>query len=190
MLFATLAILPVSLTRLPTPAPPASSSVAVRAVWRVSPVGLAGSLTASGLTMLLAGCSPIHVAVGGYSCEDVRLLFFPMQRGLVAVQYPLGALSDRADRRCVLIGSCAPVVLASICAAWVNLDRFWLVAAVRVGTAEFIYSTAYANDWAAPDFYVSLSSTLMITWSLSSPVLPAATAALMTVTGPERSPGW
>ena len=189
VLCATLAILPVSLTRLPTPAPPASIAVAVRTVWRVSPVGLAGSLAAGGLTMLLAGFSPIYVAAAGYSREDVGLLFFLMQLGLIAVQYPLGALSDRVDRRHVLIGSCALVVLASICASLVDLDRFWLVAAVFAvwaGATESIYSiaNAYANDRAEPEFYVSLSSTLMIAWSLSSLVLPAATTALMTVYGP------
>ena len=189
VLFATLAILPVSLTSLPTPAAPASISIALRTVWRVSPVGLAGSLAAGGLTMLLAGFSPIYVAAAGYSREDVGLLFFLMQLGLIVVQYPLGALSDRLDRRHVLVGSCALVVLVSFGAAMTDLERFWLVAlvfAVWAGATESIYSiaNAYANDRADPDFYVSLSSTLMIAWSLSSLVLPAATTLLMSFHGP------
>lgn len=187
--FATLAILPVSLTRLPTPPPPASISIAVGAVWQTSPVALVGLLAAGGLTMLLSGFTPIYVTGEGYSREEVGLLFFLMQLGLIAVQYPLGALSDRMDRRYTLIGSCALVVIASLCAAAVDTERFALVAvvfAVWAGATESIYSiaNAYANDRAEPEFYVSLSSTLLVAWSLSSLVLPAVTTALMPLFGP------
>lgn len=188
ILFATLAILPVSLTRLQTPPPPASISIAVRAVWKISPVGLIGLLAAGGLTMLLYGFSPIYLANEGYSREAIGLLLFLMQLGLIAVQYPLGALSDRMDRRYTLIGACLLVVFASLLAALVDVERFWLVVlvfAVWAGATESIYSiaNAYANDRAEPDFYVALSSTLLIAWSLSGLVLPAATTALMPVFG-------
>ncbi len=186
--FATLAILPVSLTRLPTPPPPVSITIAVRKVWSISPVGLVGLLASGGMTMLLIGFSPIYLASEGYSREDVGLFFFLMQLGLIVVQYPLGALSDRMDRRHTLIGGCVLVMVASLCAAAVNIDNFWLVVlvfAVWAGATESIYSiaNAYANDRADPEFYVSMSSTLMIAWSFSGLILPAATTALMPVLG-------
>lgn len=190
ILFATLAILPVSMTRLPTPPPPASIAIAVGAVWKNSPVAFVGLLAAGGLTMLLSGFSPILVASEGYSKEDLGLLYFLMQLGLIVVQYPLGALSDRMDRRYTLIGACALVVMASLAAASVDINSFYLIAlifAVWAGATESIYSiaTAYANDRADPALYVSLSSTLLVAWSLSSMVLPAITTALMPYYGPD-----
>lgn len=190
ILFATLAILPVSMTRLPTPPPPTSIAIHMGAVWKNSPVAFVGLLAAGGLTMLLSGFSPILVASEGYSKEAVGLLFFLMQLGLIAVQYPLGALSDRMDRRYVLIGACSLVVLASLAASLVDIHSFYLIAfifAVWAGATESIYSvaTAYANDRADPELYVSLSSTLLVAWSLSGMVLPAITTALMPHYGPD-----
>lgn len=188
ILFATLALLPVSLTRLPTPPPPASITVAVRAVWRISPVGLTGMFAAGGLTMLLQGFAPIYVADAGYAKGDVGLMVFLMQLGLLVVQYPLGALSDRMDRRYMLIAACALMLVAASLAYGIEPARFFLlviVFAAWTGATESVYSiaNAHANDRADPQYYVSLSSTMLIAWSLSALIIPALATALTPVFG-------
>jgi len=187
--FATLAILPVSLTRLTAPGPPEAVHIAPRAVWRISPVGLVGLLAVGGLTMLLQGFAPIYAAAEGYPQADIALLMFLMQFGMLAVQMPLGALSDRIDRRYVLIGA---AVLVAVCAAIATQaghpHLLWLVLlfAVWSGATESIYAiaNAHANDRADPQYYVSLSSTLMVAWSLSGLVLPGIATALTPIVGP------
>ena len=188
--FSTVALLPVCLTRLPTPPPPASIAIAVGAVWRISPVGLVGLLAVGGLTMLLQGFGPIYVASEGYSKNDVGLLVFLMQLGLIAVQYPLGSLSDRMDRRYVLIGACLLTIVAAMFALGTNPEHFVLIVlvfAVWSGATESIFSVAnaHANDRADPEYYVSLSSTLLVAWSLSGLVVPAMATALTPVFGPQ-----
>ena len=188
--FSAVAILPVSLTRLKTPPPPASVTIAVRAVWRISPVGLVGLLAVGGLTMLVQGFAPIYVTAEGYGKDDVALLMFLMQFGMIAVQYPLGALSDRVDRRLVLIAACALVIAAAGIATRMDLGAFALVVIVFAlwsGATESIYAiaNAHANDRADPQYYVSLSSTLLVAWSLSGLVLPAIATALTPVLGPK-----
>jgi MFS family permease len=126
--FTTLAILPVSMTRLRTPSPPESVAVAIRTVWRISPVGLAGLLAVGGLTMLVQGFAPIYAAAENYSKDDVALLMFCMQFGMIAVQYPLGALSDRIDRRYVLILAAAIVILGATTATQLSgMPLIWLI---------------------------------------------------------------
>jgi MFS family permease len=186
--FATLALLPVSLTRLPAPPPPASITIAVRSVWRISPVGLVGMFAVGGLTMLLQGFGPIYVADAGYSKSDVGLLIFLMQLGLLVVQYPLGTLSDRVDRRKVLVAACLLVMATALLAYFTDPTRFVLliiVFAAWTGATESLYSVsnAHANDRADPQYYVSLSSTLLIAWSLSALIIPAITTALIPVYG-------
>ncbi len=188
--FATLAILPVGLTRLRTPPPPASVSVAVRAVWRISPVGLVGLLTVGGLTMLVQGFAPIYAATGGYAKDDIALLMFLMQFGMIAIQYPLGAISDRTDRRYVLIAASALVIVsAGIATQMSGTSLLWLILvfAVWSGATESIYAVAnaHANDRADPQYYVSLSSTLLVAWSVSGIVLPGLATALTQVVGPK-----
>jgi len=186
--FATLALLPICLTRLQTPPPPASITIAVRSVWRISPVGLVGLLAVGGLTMLLQGFGPIYVAAEGYSKNDVGTLVFLMQFGMIAVQYPLGALSDRIDRRHVLFISCLLVIVAALVATQASLENFVsivIIFAVWSGATESIFSiaNAHANDRADPEYYVSLSSTLLIAWSVSGLVMPALATALTPIFG-------
>ncbi len=187
--FATLAIFPVGLTRLRTPPPPEAVSVAVRSVWRISPAGLVGLLAVGGLTMLVQGFAPIYAAAVGYSQGDIALLLFLMQFGMIAVQLPLGALSDRIDRRIVLILASLLVVAGAATATQMGgaaLAWLILVFAVWSGATESIYAiaNAHANDRADPQYYVSLSSTLLVAWSVSGIVLPALATALTDTLGP------
>jgi MFS family permease len=104
--FTTMAILPIGLTRLPNPPPPAKVSVDVPMVWRNSPVAFVGVLAAGGLSMAVQGFTPIYAAANSVSQGDVALLMLVMQFGLIFIQYPMDVLSDRIDRRIVLILVC------------------------------------------------------------------------------------
>ncbi len=187
--FVTLAILPVSLTRLRTPPPPENVSIAIRAVWRTAPVGLIGLLTVGGLTMLAQGFAPIYAAAEKYSQDDIALLMFLMQFGMIGVQFPLGVISDHTDRRYVLIAaSMIVVVSAGIATQMTGAPFMWLILvfAVWSGATESIYAiaNAHTNDRADPRHYVSVSSTLMVVWSASGIVLPGLATILTQVSGP------
>src|SRR5690606_25210949 len=71
ILFTALAILPIGLTRLPNPPPPASGGVNIRMAWHISPVGLAGVLASGGLSMVVQGFTPIYAATSQVSQKDV-----------------------------------------------------------------------------------------------------------------------
>ena len=190
VIFAAMAILPVGLTRLRTPPPPESVSLSIRKVWRISPVGLAGLFAVGGLTMMVQGFAPIYAAALNYSKDDIALLLFLMQFGMIAVQYPLGALSDRIDRRYVLIIACVIIIVSAGLATQVNgagLVLLILIFAVWSGSTESIFSVAnaHANDRANPSDYVTLSSTLLIAWSLSAFLLPGVATLLTEFVGPK-----
>jgi len=181
--FTTLGILPVSLTRLAHPPPPAAINIAIRSVWKISPVGLMGMVAVGGLALLVQGFSPIYFSDAGYAKDDVGLLMFLMQFGMIGVQYPLGAISDRMDRRIVLIVASLMVIVAAVLASRADVADFITIAvifAVWAGATESIYSlaNAHANDRAEPQYYVSLSSTMLIAWSVSGLVLPGIATAL------------
>lgn len=188
--FATLAIFPVGLTRLRAPPPPESVHVALRSVWRISPVGLMGLLAVGGLTMLVQGFAPIYAASENYSKDDIALLLFLMQLGMIGVQFPLGVLSDRIDRRIVLVIASVLVVASAAIATQISgVTLLWLVIvfAIWSGATETIFAVAnaHANDRADPQYYVSVSSTLLVAWSISGFLLPGVATALTEVFGPQ-----
>jgi MFS family permease len=184
-----LGILPVALTRLPAPPPPEQVRVALGRVWRISPVGLMGMLVIGGVSMLVQGFAPIYAATEGMAKEDIGTLLFAMQFGMILVQVPFGALSDRIDRRIVLVAACAVVIVAAASATQVPVTALIpliLVFAVWSGAVESVYSisTAHTNDRADPREFVSVSSTLLVAWSISAFVLPLIATALTPLLGP------
>lgn len=188
ILTTTLALLPIGLTTLPNPPAPARVSVDFAMAWRNSPVALIGVLASGGLSMVVQGFTPIYAATNRVGQADVAMLMFVMQLGLVFVQYPLGTLSDRIDRRIVLIVTCLLIAGAAVAALSVTFETFlllMLVFALWSGAVESVYSiaNAHANDRTDPADFVPLASTLLVTWSISATLVPLAVTALTPVFG-------
>ena len=129
--------------------------------------------------------APIYTTALGYGPKDVGLLMMLMQIGLIAIQMPMGALSDRIDRRIVLALVSAGAVVISLTAyathGALGLAALILIFALWNGFNETIYSvsSALANDRADPSDYVMLSSTQMIAWSLAAFIVPATATAIL-----------
>ncbi len=181
----TLAILPIGLTRLPAPPMPAALSMlkAVPHAWRISPVGVVGVLTAGGISMAVQGFTPIYATASQVTQKDVALLSLVMQTGLLFVQYPIGMLSDRIDRRTVILITCTLIFVMGLAALSTGFDRMGLlmvIFACWAGAIESIYSlaNAHANDRAEAQHFVSLSSALLLAWSVGATLIPMAITAL------------
>lgn len=188
--FVTLAIIPVGLTNLKAPLPPEYVTVSFRGAWRISPVGLVGLLAVGGLTMLAQGFAPIYAQAIGFDQKQIGLLLFLMQFGMIAVQMPLGALSDRIDRRIVLVIASALVLGFSLTTSQIGELGLWtmiLMFGIWAGATETIYAVAnaHANDRAEPQYYVALSMTMLFAWSLSGFVIPGAASFLTEIYGPK-----
>ncbi|ANT48854.1 MFS transporter [Mesorhizobium amorphae] len=186
--FTALSILPVGMTRLAQPPAPQAASVALGRAWRVSPVGIAGMLAVGGLSMAISGFAPIHATAKGYSQADVALLLAAMPLGTLILQIPLGWISDRTDRRYVLIAAAALAVAAGMLA--IGFDGGALAALVVIyivwdGASESIYSlaSAHAADRASKNDMVALSSSLLFAWSLSGFVVPGIVTGLSALYG-------
>jgi MFS family permease len=170
-------MLPVGMTRLRPPPPPEAASIALRLAWRISPVGFAGMLAAGGLSMLVTGFAPIHATAIGYSQDQVATLLLAMPLGTLLMQIPLGWISDRTDRRYVLIAASIIVALAGIVAVNVGGASLAVMIAIYIvwsGTSDSVYSlsSAHANDRAGKDDLVTLSSSMLFAWSVAGFVVP------------------
>ena len=176
--FSALALFPVSLTRLPPPAPPERVQIQIRRLWRVSPVGFAGITTVGALTMTVQGMIPVYFSAIGFSTVSIAFLVSRMQIGNIALQWPIGWLSDRIDRRYALLVAIALGGTASLAVLLLGTTSIWtllFLCAIWVGATESIYavSNAQINDRADPSEFVAMSSTALFLWSLGSTLGPA-----------------
>ena len=181
--FTALSILPVGLTRLRQPPVPQAATVALAEAWRISPVGLAGMLAVGGLSMTITGFAPIHATASGYSQQDVALLLSVMPLGTLLLQVPFGWISDRTDRRVVLIAASLLAAASGVAAVGFDGGALGVLLVIYIlwdGASELIYSlaSAHASDRASKDQLVALSSSLLFAWSLSGFVMPGIVTLL------------
>ncbi len=179
----------ISLTRIDAPLPPERVRVDFAEVWRVSPVGLVGAFVSGALGMTFQGIGPAWASEIGLPLATIGLLMMFTQLGNLTIQWPLGWISDHTDRRNVLIVAAALVLLASGTLSGMDAARMvplMMLFAVFGGAAETLYSvsTAQANDHASGDDYVTVSSTLLVAWSVGATAGPMLGTAAMSLAGP------
>ncbi len=188
IVFAALSMLPIGMTRLAQPPAPDGASISLAKAWKISPVGIAGMLAVGGLSMMIAGFAPIHATSKGYSQQEVATLLFAMPLGTLMLQIPFGWISDRTDRRYVLIAAALLVVVAGLAASRFDHAPLLMVIMIYIvwsGASESIYSlsSAHANDRAGKDDLVALSSSLLFAWSVSGFVVPGLGTLLTAIYG-------
>ena len=160
------ATLPVALTTRPQPAPPVQVTFSAGVAYRASQVGFV-SAGLSGLVMgLLWSLGAVHVADVSGSIETGARFMLAVLLGGLLVQFPAGRLSDRFDRRRVILGL---GVLGTVgVALWffapANDGVLYAAGVLCGGAAQPLYSIsiAHANDNASGQFIEISSGMLMV----------------------------
>jgi MFS family permease len=111
-----------------------------------------------------------------------------MPLGTLLFQIPFGWISDRTDRRYVLIAASLLVAVAGVAAARYDAAALAVILVIYIiwsGASESIYSlaSAHANDRAGKDDLVALSSSMLFAWSISGFLIPGLGTALTAVYG-------
>lgn len=102
-LLTSLAVLPVALTRAAGPALERDPALPLRVLLEAAPLGLLGALVAGALTGGVYAVAPLYAHLVGLSPAGVSLFMSALVLGGLAFQLPLGRVSDRVDRRTVLL---------------------------------------------------------------------------------------
>ncbi len=172
-----LALLPISLSRGGNPRAPASPRLRLGHIWSISPVGCLGCTTIGLTNSAFRNIGPIYAQEIGFDVEGVALFMTAGIVGGALAQYPLGWLSDKINRRNVLIGctlgaAAAGGLLAALTGSSAHL--IYLGAFLFGASALPLYSIsiAHANDRAGPGDYVELSAGLILFFSLGAAVGP------------------
>lgn len=170
-------------------APPAHSAAALplRRLYAVSPVGIAGCLfigLANGAFWQLA---PVYAAAHGLSSGGVALFMSLVTLTGALAQWPIGRLSDRCDRRRVMLGCLAAGFAADLLMTAPGLGAVGTLAAVSLyGVCVLpIYSlcVAHTNDVLGREHCVAASGGLLLAFGMGAVVGPLPAAALMARAG-------
>ena len=179
-----LAGVPLALTSSKAPAAPEKIGVDPRWLYRNSPVGLVGCFAvglANGPFWTLA---PAFAVANGLDSGGVGLFMALVVLGGAVGQWPAGRLSDRLDRRWVILGVCLLAALAGagLVAAALRRPDLLPYAAVAFGACAiplYALCVAHANDFVQPGQFVRASAGLLLASALGAALGPLLASVVM-----------
>ena len=186
--FAT-AVLPMALTVQANPEVPRQAHMGIAKLFRISPVGVACALASGLLNSAYYGLAPVYLQRIGYGPGEVAAFVSASMVAGLAVQAPVGWLSDRIGRRRLTLAVLACGFAAAIALALAGHLPFAGLAAigfVYAGVTAPLYGlgAGQTNDRMARGDYVAASGALLFTWSLGSSVGPFLAGGIMGQVGP------
>ena len=141
--------------------------------FRISPIGTLACLLTGLVSSTFASIGPLYGLELKFDQQTIVILMAATQLGALFLQFPLGYLSDRLDRRLMMLWlSVALGVLCTVFLFFGPTTPFWLFLvafSVFGGISEIFYplGVAHANDKAEPGEFVTLSSNLLLIWAFS-----------------------
>ena len=183
------ALLPVALTRTGNPEIGKQSRFGLGRLFAVSPLGVIGALTVGLVEGSVFGLGAVYGAAIGLDTGRISLFLAVTLGGVLILQYPLGALSDRYDREKLILAVALTGALAALFVAALGTPDFRLLLVLGFavgGLASPLYplSVAEANDWLEADELVPAGASLVLAYSLGATAGPLAGAAAMGLFGP------
>jgi MFS family permease len=183
----SLAAVPIALSSAVAPAPVRSVRVRPLHIYRVSPVAFAGTFGVGLSNGAWWSLAPLFAQRVGLDLNGIALFLSATVIGGAIGQWPLGRLSDRTDRRHVLVGVCllAAATGGTILAVSASAGHWMLLLGGIWGAFAFpLYSiaVAHANDFAQPDEFVEVSSGLLLVYAAGAVFGPILASGLMSAT--------
>lgn len=185
--FMALAIIPVGMTRKLAPAPLESTRIRFRLLYQRSHSAFAGAVLSGLVTGSFWALGAVFASNFSRTAADISLFMIAAIMGGAIFQYPIGWLSDRIDRRRVLLYLCV-ASLATAAVVALSVEHPWFLLAVLAfgATAMPLYSVALATaaDVAGDNEFVEIGTSVLLLNALGGAVAPLALGPLMTALGP------
>lgn len=184
----SIALLPVLLTRMEQPQLERAVPFSIKRLYAASPLGIFGTLVTGTMLGAFYALGAVYVQRIGMGLSQVAFFTSCVIAGGVALQYPLGLLSDRFDRRRVIL-ACL-IALVAICSVLTVLPvppaGVIALGSLFGGFSFALYPlcVAHSNDHLTEEERVGASSGLVLTYSVGAMAGPMIGAAGMGLLGP------
>lgn len=184
----SVAVVPLLLSATPAPDVSLASRMSVSRLCRISPFGAGGVFVAGLINGTIMGMGAVYAHDAGLSVARIALFMGAVICGGALLQWPLGRLSDRMDRRWVILGVTFAAAGASMLAyratGWATPG---MLASVGLfgGLSFALHSLnlAHTNDCLEPSEMLGASSSLVLLLGVGSVIGPLAVGAVMSQVG-------
>lgn len=180
----SLSIIPLCLTRTSAPPPAEATSFGMGMLFTSSPLGTVGAVTTGLMLGAFYGLAAVQVRRFGLNLTETANFMMIVILGGVALQWPLGRLSDRYDRRQVIVLSFAATLCVSLAISLLGSAGPWLLVlgAIFGGLSFALYPlcVAHCNDRLVAAQRLAASGRLVLLYSIGAALGPIGGALFMT----------
>ncbi|WP_138468705.1 MFS transporter [Poseidonocella sp. HB161398] len=178
---------PILLSVTPTPTFSSTKRMGIRQLFKVSPLGCVGILLMGGVYSSTFGMASVFGTQAGLSVSQISLFVASIYVGGLVCQFPIGWLSDRMDRR-VLILATAAVGAVSAAAPFFAMSYPVLIGVGLAvgGVSNPLYGllVAHTADFLEPDDMASASGQLLFLNGFAAVIGPVITGFAIGSIGP------
>jgi MFS family permease len=184
----SLSFLPILLSINPTPAFDTTKPMSLRELYQTSPLGCVGMFLLGGIFSAQFGMAAVYGGSAGLSLAQIPVFVAAFYVGALVLQYPIGWVSDRIDRRQLImwvsavgsLGAAIGVVSGS------GLPVLLLAAFTVGGLSNPLYALllAYTNDMLDGDNMAAASGGLIFINGVGAIAGPLITGWLLESFGP------
>ncbi len=190
-LLTSLSLVPVVMTRVAGPELGNIKTMSLAGLYQASPLGTVATAGAGLLSGSLYALGAVYgTQIGLTVFENSIFMGAPIIGGFL-LQWPIGRLSDKFDRRTVLFGVLLSTVIAAILLAAFSLAQgsFLLLATANLllgGFLATIYPTAVAHafDYIDRSRMVAANSGMLLAWAVGATAGPLVASSVMGPVGP------
>jgi MFS family permease len=181
----SISLIPILLADIKAPENGNQETLSVKALWRASPSGIATIGISATASAGFFGVGTIYAIKSGLSISETAI-FMTLFIGFGALsQWPLGWLSDKIDRRKVILLCCASVVSICIVLAVFEFETtsFLLLSGLIGASTLPLYSlgVAQTNDRLEPKQMISASGTIVLVYSVFAALGPFTVSYFLSV---------
>jgi len=187
-ILVSISFAPILLSVASVPAVDVARPMALSFLFKRSPLGTVGIFLLGSAYATQAGMGAVFGSQIGLTANSIALFIATLFAGALILQYPIGWLSDRMDRR-KLIFSAAFIGGLSCAVGWVAHDGIWSLMAAAffaggVTTPLYALFLAYTNDSLSASDMPAASGGLVFTFGLGAITGPLVTGWVMQWLGP------
>lgn len=184
----SLAAVPIALSRRSAPRYEESASIGFRVLFKRIPLALIGVLLVSLSYGSFYAMGPVYAIKIGLDPTQIASFMAAAIFGSVLLQWPLGLLSDRMDRRKLIALLCAAVALVALALAMLGAQAPWLIYLLMFiygGLSFPLYALflALAGDHLRSEEMVAACSKILLVNGIGSALGPLLVAWLMESVG-------
>lgn len=179
----SLALIPLLITRSASPAQTKPHRPNIKKLYQTSPVGMLGTFTVGYINGVFYAMTPVFAYSIGLDLEETAIFIALSIMSGMLLQFPLGKLSDKIDRRWVIVFSALMTSVA--CAVLFAIDgsnnTLLYLAGVFYGSVAFSINpicVAHTNDLAPSTERTQTSSGLLMFYGIGA-IMGPITAGLV-----------